>query len=139
MSDMEKVIKGLECCLALKDNFCDNCPYSLNEWECDKEQLKKDALALLKAQETRVMTLDEIRNAKTEPMWRETKSRHKDMYDGWVLKYEVQKGMGILRKHMGTVEPSGHTYWYKLDDYGRTWRCWTAVPTDEQREAVKWE
>lgn len=22
--------------------------------------------------------------------------------------------------------------------YGKTWRCWTARPTDEQRKAVKW-
>ena len=22
--------------------------------------------------------------------------------------------------------------------YGKTWRCWTARPTDEQREAAKW-
>lgn len=25
------------------------------------------------------------------------------------------------------------------DNYGRTWRCWTSRPTDEQREAVKWD
>lgn len=23
--------------------------------------------------------------------------------------------------------------------YGKTWRCWTSRPTDEQREAAKWE
>ena len=48
---LEKVIKGLECCLALEDDYCDNCPYSLNEWVCSKCQLKEDALELLKAQE----------------------------------------------------------------------------------------
>lgn len=26
-----------------------------------------------------------------------------------------------------------------LSDYCKAWRCWTAMPTDEQREAVKWE
>lgn len=25
------------------------------------------------------------------------------------------------------------------DSYGKKWRCWTARPTDEQREAVKWD
>lgn len=25
------------------------------------------------------------------------------------------------------------------DDYGRNYRCWTSRPTDEQREAVKWD
>ena len=28
---------------------------------------------------------------------------------------------------------------YIPEDYGKTWRCWTSRPTDEQREAVKWE
>ena len=30
-------------------------------------------------------------------------------------------------------------FWYDLDDYGKTWRCWTSRPTDEQREAEPWE
>ena len=25
------------------------------------------------------------------------------------------------------------------DSYGKKWRCWSAKPTDEQRQAVKWE
>lgn len=25
------------------------------------------------------------------------------------------------------------------DNYGKKWRCWTAKPTDEQRQAVKWD
>lgn len=26
-----------------------------------------------------------------------------------------------------------------LSYYGKTWRCWTSRPTDEQRKVVKWE
>ena len=26
----------------------------------------------------------------------------------------------------------------RLDDYGKTWRCWTSMPTEEQRRAVAW-
>ena len=26
-----------------------------------------------------------------------------------------------------------------LSDYGKTWRCWTSWPTDEQRKMVKWD
>lgn len=26
-----------------------------------------------------------------------------------------------------------------LETYNRVWRCWTSRPTDEQREAVKWD
>lgn len=25
------------------------------------------------------------------------------------------------------------------ENYGKTWRCWSAKPTDEQREAVPWQ
>lgn len=28
---------------------------------------------------------------------------------------------------------------YSSENYGRTWRCWTSRPTDEQREATPWE
>ena len=59
MTEREKVIKGLECCL--KDD-CDNCPYYDPEvdHDCDcfgkclRGNMYHDALALLKAQEPRV-------------------------------------------------------------------------------------
>ena len=28
---------------------------------------------------------------------------------------------------------------YDADNYGKIWCCWTAKPTVEQREVVKWE
>jgi hypothetical protein len=51
MTEREKVIKGLECC----DGYCDDetgCPYfdELEPFDC-QEQLRADAIALLKAQE----------------------------------------------------------------------------------------
>ena len=49
--NLENVIEGLECCIGFGDNYCDVCPYSLNEFECDREKLKADALALLKEKE----------------------------------------------------------------------------------------
>ena len=94
---------------------------------------------LLKAQEPRVMTLEEIGNALKMPLWKETKRAHKDLYTGWVLAYDIQKGEGITGTRLGMSEPSGRVVWYRLDDYGKTWRCWTSRPTDEQRKAVKWE
>lgn len=60
MSDREKVTKGLECCLISEDDYkCDECPYRATEderkaidWRCHLEELRKDALKLLKGQET---------------------------------------------------------------------------------------
>ena len=28
---------------------------------------------------------------------------------------------------------------FRLDKYGKTWRCWAAKPTDEERQAAPWE
>ena len=105
----------------------------------DIAQWADDALNLLKAQEPRLMTLDEIGNALKMPLWKETKSAHKDLYNGWVLAYDIQKGQGISGTRLGMSEPSGRVVWYRLDDYGKTWRLWTAKPNAEQQEEVKWE
>ena len=51
--DREKVIKGLEYCIA--DEYCDGCPYMDDCFEIDDkpfgEQLMRDAFELLKEQE----------------------------------------------------------------------------------------
>ena len=96
------------------------------------------AINALKARESRVMTLDEIGSALKTPLWKETKRAHKDLYNGWVLAYEIQKGQGITGTRLGMSEPSGRVVWYRVDDYGTTWRCWTSRPTAEQREATPW-
>ena len=61
MAELEKVIKGLECC-SKSDNYsrkpCMECPYN-HEWRddqgivhlCQITQLRKDALFLMKTQE----------------------------------------------------------------------------------------
>ena len=54
MTDREKVVKGLECCVAIPDGApCPNdCPYAI-DYDCDgyAGTLFRDALALLKEQE----------------------------------------------------------------------------------------
>ena len=60
MTDMEKVIKGLEHCLSrFVDGLCDDCPYMgeldksyMIPMKC-KEIIMRDALALLKEQEAK--------------------------------------------------------------------------------------
>ena len=51
--EREKVIKGLECCIECGAEVCTGCPYcadlNAGRWHC--RDLRKDALALLKAQE----------------------------------------------------------------------------------------
>ena len=50
MADIEKVIKGLECCKAIHIYLCNDCPYhddDVDDNNC-KESLCADALELLK-------------------------------------------------------------------------------------------
>lgn len=110
--DREKVIKGLECCGFMEGKGlvnCDNCPY---DGKACFTRLKTDALALLKAQEPRLVVEDDFKNADEYgylPAWCETPD---DLYCECIL--------------IGALEEEGRRYW-------------TSRPTDEQREAVKWE
>lgn len=139
MPDREKVIKGLEA-HATASGCMKNCPYWRIETLNCSQELAADALALLEAQQPRVLTLEEVRSKQTKaiPVWKETKSKNRALYGGWVLAYEVQTGQGITGDCLGMAEPSGRMVWYKLSDYGKTWRVWSARPTDAQREVVKW-
>ena len=63
MTEREKVIKGLECCLNTSEfeECTENCPYctkELGEGVCS-ENMMRDALSLLKAQEPNWISVDE--------------------------------------------------------------------------------
>jgi len=145
MIDREKVIKGLECCI-LSDEECeclDECPYHDDCWETDCELgyiLKKDALKLLKEQEPRVLTLEEvIKHYSLPPVvlddleWQEDYLQDiKPLYFDFPTKdsFAVHwRGYQQVRQYLEDWKAS----------YGQTWRCWTAKPTNEQREALKWD
>lgn len=127
MPDREKVIKGLECC----DGYCDDettgCPYSdeLEPFDC-QEQLRADAIALLKAQEARVMDVNEVREwvgkqrVDREPICIEMR----DGFRAWIVSDEYWD----LPIETGLTS----------DVYGKTWRCWTSRPTEAEREATPW-
>lgn len=137
MPDLEKVIRGLECCMD-SDCFPNTCPYYPEMQNCG-EILKRHALELLKAQQPHVLESHELRGALKVPAWKQTKSMHPNLYQGWVLLYEIQKGAGITGERLGMAQPSGRVVWYKIEDYGKTWRIWTMQPTDKQSEETPWE
>ena len=139
MTDREKVIKGLE---SLRDVCNAKSGMAIGEGKtawAGYAGVAYLALALLREQEPKVMTLEELAAAQKTPVWRETKRAHKDLYNGWMLAYDIQRGQGITGMRQGMTEPNGRVGWCKLDDYGKTWRCWTARPTEEQREATPWD
>ena len=131
MINSEKVIKGLECCIS---DRCHTCSYDINidcpGFEPTPKTLLQDALELLKAQEARVMTVDEMNQLSNgDTVWVE-------LSDGRLLPTMVEDG---------TLMRWGYT-WRICDEAFCAHeegecaaRVWTSRPTDEQREAVKWD
>ena len=128
MPDREKVIKGLEACW---DGGCAECPYceTCSDAE-DFVDLAHDALELLKAQEPRVLTLEEVRNNCPDCVYVETKT-------GW-LECTIQD-CGESDKYDGIFVYGINEYFMESwDIYGKWWRCWSAKPSDAERKAVAW-
>lgn len=133
MLDRKKVIKGLECCLPPHDPNCDLCPYDSIDLRC-RAKLRDDIMTLLKAQEPRVLTLEEVRCANEKPMWFESKGTFRGQKGFWVLSKGVSPSYVIrLIPAIGKDDTE-----LSLAAYGKVWRCWTSQPTDEQRKVVKW-
>lgn len=83
-------------------------------------------LALLKAQEPRVMTLEEIPDAVFG--WIE-------MF-GQLIPCVLEDVYADDTVGFANIE-DGHDY-LCASDYNKTWRCWNQRPTDAQREAEPW-
>lgn len=89
---------------------------------------------LLKDQEPRVLTLEELRslNGTDHFVWFEDNGGY-DFYDCYaeVITYRNNVELNTFGSEV-EFEPDN-------EEYGKTWRCWSSRPTDEQREAVPWQ
>lgn len=134
--DKEKVIKGLECCCAhIVGMSCGNCPYDEQREEdgiCDcTSELAYDALALLKEQEPMVMKLEDVKAFGWDYCYLEEErlpgKEYRAVCGDYALTCITWPCVTSMRIEHGD------------ESYGKKWRCWSAKPTDEQRQAVKWE
>ena len=124
MIDREIVIKGIDICLQ-RYRCGEDCPYY--DVEC-MEKLRENALALLKAQEPRVLTIEEATAG--DECWFE----HRNGACGYALCF--------IRVASQTVEINRIMHnpeFITLNSFMKSWRCWSYRPTDEQRKAVKWD
>jgi len=129
--DREKVIRGLECCMVGDGHSpkCELCPYAtVGDDTCQTmDDLFADALALLKAQEPRVMKIGEVRNwvnsdrVTREPVFIEMRSG----VCAWIIDDEVREIPGAEN--------------LTSDLYSKTWRCWTSRPDENRRAETPWE
>lgn len=139
MPDREKVVKWLETCIIGCD---DSCPYKR---ECESKggfiAPMTDALALLKAQEARVIKVakydDEIKSPEMDCFtWIEERGRE-DVYIGTVNRTShMNYGEEIycFIRFWGNSKDG-----IKFEDYNKTWRCWTSHPDEKRRAETPWE
>lgn len=143
---IEKARKGLRTCVESEGIGCPlSCPYyepclsdprhiyspMMNDVLTEYERMMEQVKALESAQIPRLLTLEEV---------------HKMAWDYCYLEEEVIKD-NVLQKYCGNHRVKCITWTsiascvltYGDDAYGKRWRCWSAHPTDEQREAVAWD
>lgn len=130
MTDREKVIKAIETHLSTDISVgCDDCTYDNDGW-CTT-RLLADILALLKEPEARVMTLDEVKAFDWDYCYLEEErlpgNEYRAVCGDYALTCITWPCVTSMRTQHGD------------ENYGRTWRCWSAKPTNEQRRSVKWE
>lgn len=139
MTDAEKrgnVIRGLECCLKFfnQEGCPEECPY-ISDGRC-YETIKRDALALLKEQEPRVLTLEELEDWDGAIFFEAFET---DMYYALIENVELTAGMDGEYVLVNVVPGEHHRRIWSGEHYGSIWRCWTSRPTPEQMRETKWE
>ena len=148
MPDREKVIKGLEHCQRI--GSCGDCPY---QEDLDPDAgcgMHGDALALLREQEPRMLTVEEVKrigadnhgsfkNDGLTVMWLEEFGKQFPLHVV-ILKWDEDDWQGepnniVNVYYFGTDEFDR----FSLTDYNKAWRCWTDKPTEMQRMGAAWD
>lgn len=132
MADRDKVIRALHCCAHTDGSDCMYCPYDHNDEDCTA-LMSMDALELLKEHEPRILDWDEIRNY---PVVYGEFRGIKDIYpliitvDSWGRCLSWNPSINVSEEFILVVSDE--------EDRKNT-RCWDKMPTEEQRQKVKWD
>lgn len=150
MNDLRKrAIQGIECWIEWTVNSndfdlkkCADCPYNKG-FHCLTPVLK-DALELIKREEPRVMTIEELEET-GEPVFIELKTKGDDDKEltcfGLLSEWDDLAFHFIVDQWLLDGEPFFKIYGCELKrkEYNIQWRPWNKLPTIEQMKAVKWE
>lgn len=155
MDKREKVIKGLEYCAAsCKGAWDDNngCPYMSDFCSLGPnyngrcvDLLCADALALLKAQKPRLLSVEEVVGyvilKRDKTLWFEFRGgimeiNTKDIvYNDFICDEDCPR---LDDPNFEWVD-EGKCDGVIIEEYNDTFRCWTSRPTDAQRDELKWD
>lgn len=145
MIDRKQLITALDNCVneylgETSTDVCSNCPYydGNSSGSCfSLYPIMKGALDVLKDQEPRVLTLDELRGTRGEPVWMdEADSDNEPKIDSYVCEYSLTDVDTKDCVHHVIFEHSRQTL---EDGYNHYWRCWSAKPSEEQWLNTKWD
>jgi hypothetical protein len=137
MTDREMVIEGLEMSYRYSNVDENN--------TLVPQQLVLDALALLKAQEPRLVTVEEVVGCvilkRNITLWFEFRNEIKAMNAKDIVynDFLCDEDFPTLSDPNLEWADGGKRDGVIIAEYNDTFRCWTSRPTDEQRGAVKWE
>lgn len=91
-----------------------------------------EIIVLMKAQEPRVMTLEEVIALKENtPVYIE----HLNGYHGW----DVYVGIDPVDNDITTGAPWSPSEYWPQSSYLDAWRCWTSRPDEKVRAETPWE
>ena len=118
-------------------------PFEEYDGEIDLELMRKRVRNFIcKSEKARLLTFDEVKRRKT--VYFEIGHTRPDELivinlSNIMTEYKVdgQKLLAVKlwqRNNEWTVEKIT----FPVENYGRTWRCWSAVPTDEQIRKAVW-
>ena len=135
MEKIEKIINEFE-------RFIQEYDRDIGLTNHDSEVLK-DALMLLKKQEPRVMTWDEVKKKinSGEYVFTECEKEKQWMrYGNAKLAIDQGDSCRIAFLSSGDREDNPHALWWWISykNYNKTWRCWTTCPTYAQMETTPW-
>ena len=122
---------------------CRKMPLEEYNGEIDLELMRKHVRNFIrKSEKARLLTFDEVKRRKT--VYFEVGRTRLDKLivinlSSIITEYKVdgQKLLAVKlwqRKNERIVEKLT----FPVENYGRTWRCWSAVPTDEQIRKAVW-
>ncbi len=140
MTKLEKVVRGLECCCEQHGGpeLCEQCPYTNEPFPCGNA-IMRDALALLRDQMPRVMTLEEVYEDYDRVVWIEcddSKTQSVGQYRGRTGWHANCVTIWVRFVTMSFAADYLHR---RADKYGKEWRVWSARPSPEQMANTPWE
>lgn len=142
MKTPDEIKRGAELCSRFDGrDVCDECPYNgLRRKGTCIDAMEADCLAYIRQLEERVAELEKPLKPMT---WEEAMMDdfYLEMRDGAYLDNALNE-FAVDMPDDGHIIMTVHNHdglRLERDDYGKTWRCWSRRPTDEERKAAEWD